>query len=67
MVIWIKVIGEELSSLVTIYYKYIEMSSTVSGYGSINAKTINLESEIVYHGSTDDTKKFKLRSKIKNS
>ena len=37
------------------------MSSTVSGYGSINAKAINLQSEIIFHGATDDTKKITLR------
>ena len=36
------------------------MSSIVSGYGSINAKAINLESDIVFHGATEDTKKLNL-------
>ena len=37
------------------------MSITVSEYSSINAKAINLQSDIIFHGATDDTKKVRLR------
>ena len=43
------------------YYLLDEEVIDFKDYGSINARAINLESESVFHGATDDTKKIKLR------